>query len=313
MRQTMTRKKKRPRRLRRPELTVKTILAWADAHHARTGAWPTKQNFHVYDNLDETWRRIDGALRKGLRGLPGEDSLAQLLDRERGVRNRKSLPQLSEDIIVRWARAHRRLAGRWPNEDAGPIVGTRGEVWINVAAALMIGFRGFPGGDSLARLLERCLGVPNPANRPRLTEQQVLGWADAYHARTGRWPRADVAPITEAPSETWCAIDDALRVGLRGLPGGSSLAKLLTEQRGMRSKRYAPRLEISHILSWAEAHRRQTGHWPGRGAGPIPEAPGETWNAVDLALQRGTRGLPGGQSLARLYHKRASRSRSVLR
>ena len=35
-------------------------------------------------------------------------------------------------------------------------------------------------------------------------------------------------------------------------------------------------------------------------SGPISEAPGETWGAVDAALQKGSRGLPGGSSLALL-------------
>jgi hypothetical protein len=52
--------------------------------------------------------------------------LAQLLARERGVCTRKALAPLTEDKIVRWARTHRRLTGRWPTEDAGPIPGTRG-------------------------------------------------------------------------------------------------------------------------------------------------------------------------------------------
>jgi hypothetical protein len=37
--------------------------------------------------------------------------------------------------------------------------------------------------------------------------------------------------------------------------------------------------------------RRRTGRSPGHGAGPIAEAPGETWNAVGPALKRG---MPGG-------------------
>jgi hypothetical protein len=207
----MARKKKRPRTLRRPELTVEKILAWADAEHARTGRWPTMDGGHVREDLNESWPRIDHALRNGYRGLPAGSSLARLLDRHRGVRNRKALPVLSQGQIVAWARAHRRRTGRWPTEDAGPIAGTRGEVWNNVAAALVQGIRGSPGGDTLARLLELHLGVPNPANRPGLSEQQILAWADAFHARTGRWPHADPAPIENAPGETWGAVDDALR------------------------------------------------------------------------------------------------------
>src|SRR5207302_1839998 len=54
------------------------------------------------------------------------------------------------------------------------------------------------------------------------------------------------------------------------------------------------------ILTWADAHHRRTGAWPRHDSGAIPEAPGETWEAVETALSRGQRGLPGGSSLAQL-------------
>ena len=92
--------------LRRPPLTIKQILVWADNHHARNGVWPTTASGHVLDNLNEKWLNVDQALRLGLRCLPGGDSLARLLDRERGVRNLGNLPPLTEDQIVAWARAH---------------------------------------------------------------------------------------------------------------------------------------------------------------------------------------------------------------
>jgi hypothetical protein len=82
----------------------------------------------------------------------------------------------------------------------------------------------------LARLLEEFRGVSNKANRPPLTEEQILLWADAYYQRTGRRPRTNSGPIQESPEETWLGVDTALRAGLRGLAGGSSLAQLLAAQ-----------------------------------------------------------------------------------
>jgi hypothetical protein len=38
--------------------------------------------------LGQTWLALDSALRNGHRGLPGGDSLARLLARERGVQRR---------------------------------------------------------------------------------------------------------------------------------------------------------------------------------------------------------------------------------
>jgi hypothetical protein len=99
-----------------------------------------------------SWRRIDNALRLGLRGLSGRDSLAQLLARERGVRNVGDLSALTENLIRSWADRHKRRTGRWPTENSGPVADAPGEVWYNVNAALLQGLRGFPGGSSLAVL-----------------------------------------------------------------------------------------------------------------------------------------------------------------
>jgi hypothetical protein len=70
-------------RLFRPPLTAEQILAWAEAHRRRTGAWPTASSGEVVGAPEETWRAIDAALTDGLRGLPGGDSLSRFLRRHR--------------------------------------------------------------------------------------------------------------------------------------------------------------------------------------------------------------------------------------
>ena len=65
--------------------------------------------------------------------------------------------------------------------------------------------------------LER--GARNPMNLPRLTVTRILAWADAYHRRTRRWPAITSGPVRESPGDTWSAVNCALRLGLRGLPG----------------------------------------------------------------------------------------------
>jgi hypothetical protein len=105
----------------RAPLTVKAILAWADAHKARTGAWPTQGTTDNTSLPRCTWSMINAALRVGRRGLPGGDSLAQLLARKRGVHNRKGQPKLTEDQILHWARAYRKRTGTWPRITSGPI------------------------------------------------------------------------------------------------------------------------------------------------------------------------------------------------
>src|SRR5204863_334508 len=68
---------------------------------------------------------------------------------------------------------------------------------------------------------------------PPLTIKQILKWADAHHQKTGEWPNKKSGEVLGAPGEKWANINDTLSRGIRGLPGGSSLAKLQAEKRGV--------------------------------------------------------------------------------
>lgn len=211
---------------------------------------------------------------------------------------------LTVQKIVEWADAHFRRTGKWPIKNSGPIVGTFGEEkWANVHACLVRGGRGLSGRITLAQLLERERGVTNRKNQPRLTHKLIVTWADAYFQRTGDWPIQRSGRIAESPEQTWLSVDAALRVGSRGLPGGDSLAALLARRRGARKKRNLPRFTIPLILQWADAYRRRTGKWPRHLSGSIPEAPGETWLAVEMALRQGIRGLRKRSTLFQLLRK----------
>src|SRR5262249_11835940 len=142
--------------------------------------------------------------------------------------------------------------------------------------------------------------------------REMLSWADAHHEQTGRWPRRVSERAGRPAGETWSAIDSALSQGVRGLPGGSTLSRLLAEHRGVRNKSALPRLSRAKILRWARAHRRRHGKWPVEGSGMVEGAPGETWKAVDMALRYGLRGLPGGSSLAKFLKDVWSSSARIL-
>src|SRR5262249_51879195 len=160
--------------------------------------------------------------------------------------------------------------------------------------------RSVRGGTSLAQLLAKHRGVRNTGRLPKLRIEQVLAWADAHRQRTGRWPQCDGGAILDAPGETWQAVQTALVLGLRGLPGGSSLAQLLAEYRGMRNRSRLPTIPPEQVRTWAVAHRERTGQWPTARSGPVESAPGETWMAIEMALFQGRRGLPKGLSIARV-------------
>jgi hypothetical protein len=231
-------------------------------------------------------------------------TLVQLLSVRRGVRSRGYPPRLTEGQVVAWAEAHRRRTGEWPNYRSGPIAGANGETWRSVDTALRQGSRGLRGGRSLAQLLAQKRGARNRSSLPPLTPAKVLAWAKAHRRRTGAWPTSNAGEIPGAPGETWKGVDLALRGGYRGLRGGTTLARLLAQRLGARNRASLPALTEGQILKWAEAHFRRTGAWPSSNSGTIVGAQGETWGSVDLALRSGYRGLPGGESLARLLSGR---------
>jgi hypothetical protein len=66
-------------------------------------------------------------------------------------------------------------------------------------------------------------------------------------------------PVLAAPGQLWGTVHFALRWGLRGLPGGDTLALLLARERNKPHPCEKPRLTEAIILRWARAHRRRTG------------------------------------------------------
>ena len=169
---------------------------------------------------------------------------------------------LTEEQILEWADAHHKHTGIWPNQYTGTVHDAPDETWANINAALRIGLRTLPGGSSLPQLLTEERGVRNHLALLNLTNEQILSWADAYHERMGGWPSRDSGAIEEAPGENWSAVNAALHQGCRGFGGGSSLAKLLATERGVRNINHLPSLTVNQILAWADAHHERTGEWP---------------------------------------------------
>ncbi len=280
---------------RRP-IRIEEVLAWADAHYAKYGAWPTLSSGEI-PATGLTWAGVNHCLWRGFRGLPGQTTLAKLLEKHRGVPFGRRPPDLSEEQVLAWADAHFAANGKWPTEKSGTIPGTK-ETWSAIANAMRQGSRGFPPGSSLVELLAQRRGVC----RPPLTEEQILAWASAHFKATGRWPVSSRATAQPA-GETWAGINQALRTGFRGLPGGSTLAQLLAQRCGVRNPMRLPPLTEQQILAWARAHFQATGQWPIKRSGAIAQSPGDTWARIDEALRAGRRGLPDGSSLAKLLRE----------
>jgi hypothetical protein len=284
-------------------LTIQQILAWADEHHRRTGRWPNRFSGHVTGSAGEKWSAIESALFHGSRGLAGGLTIPKLLQKHRGVRNVGDLPPLTVEQILKWADAHHRRTGEWPNQQSGDVVDAPGENWAAISHYFSKGHRGLPTNTTLALLLLEHRGVYSKGHAPPLTIKRILELADKHYERTGEWPGEKLGEIADASGETWSGVHFALYYGHRGLPGGSSLASVLEEHRGVRNRMNLPPFTYKKIVEWAQKHYDRTGKWPNRFSGEVTDSPGDTWTAVEIALYQGDRGLPGGVTLNKLLAK----------
>ena len=290
-----------------PPLTEEQILAWADAHRARTGDCPHCKTGPILEAPGEQWRNVDLAWKRGgpwatrrlvALATPHGTALDPL-----GARRHTPLtiprsspgpmpirPEPEIGLIASRAWIPRRAREKTRRQcERGP--GAR------IAADSLGGSLGQRDSSPIGR------GFPcNGADLPPLTIPGILPLASTCPSRSNR----AMAPMhawtgsLEAPGEEWRNVDAALREGLRGLRAGPSLPRLLAQERGARNEKDLPPFRIPEILQWADAYHTRHGTWPTHQAGPIPEAPGETWIRVQKALYDGLRGLPGGSSLTRL-------------
>jgi hypothetical protein len=175
----------------------------------------------------EIAERLNDQSLRTRNGLEWNDYRVLAFCHERGIHIMPLRPRFSDEQILEWADSHYERMGEWPIARSGLIPESPDKTWAAIDSALREGWWGLRGGRSLAKLLARERSVRNQTSIPRLTKETILAWADAHFRRTGNWPAQLSGPIPEAPEENWAMIDTALRCGLRGLRGRSSLAQLL--------------------------------------------------------------------------------------
>src|SRR5438093_2988730 len=101
-------------------------------------------------------------------------------------------------------------------------------------------------------------------------------------------------------------LDEVRDVTLKDSAVLESIGRQVHRMTGGQMREFAQRLRDAaprplteeQILAWADENYERTAKWPKVNSGPIVGAPGETWMGVEMALQKGNRGLGGGSSLA---------------
>jgi hypothetical protein len=205
----------------------------------------------------------------------------------------RDLAPLTEELILEAIEVFRaENEGRFPTQRTAGFPTAVAPSWALVNEALSKGHRGLPGGSSLADLIRRAF-PEDRREKADLDERVIRGWLERWKAEHGEFPTRDAGEVPYAPGETWGAVDRALRDGLRELGGGSSLAKLV----GQVSGRTTRELTLELVETWVRAFVETNGRAPRKSDEHEGLPPGERWEAIDAALRRGTRRLPGGESL----------------
>jgi len=283
----------------KPDFTMNVIEAAILEYHRQHGTYPQPLNGDAtaYFGYPETWAAVDCALVQGIRGLPGKDSLFQVAFRLGLVGGKPSLTIVKIQAAIT---AFHKDQGTHPNEKSGDATAYFGypETWSAVQAAAYHGVRGLPGGSTLitiAREMGLVKGKP-PLNMP-LVKKAI----SSFYKEHGIHPNGASGDATAyfGYSETWGAVQSALKKGYRGLPGGKTLVEVAI-QMGLHQKREP----LTKAILRRAIHKFYDEH----GFPPTAESGDATayfgyqvmWRTIDSCIRYGNRGLSKGGSLAQV-------------
>ena len=94
-----------------------------------------------------------------------KSSLASLIGKTFNFKNHMNLSSLTEEMIIRWVTQYIDIHGQKPNQNSGILdfvsEAYKGITWLAINTALDKGGRELLGGSSLAKLIEKRLGIKN--------------------------------------------------------------------------------------------------------------------------------------------------------
>lgn len=299
-------------------MTEESIIQAVQKHIRRRGVPPTRLTGDASWCFGgpETWLNIDNALRFGLRGLDGGSSLFRFLV-EKGFR--EPLPDSSPVSEPEIAQALREFAGdhrgRLPFQiglqaPVEPYLDLPGVTWATIDGRLRHGRCGLTGGKSL-RVLAVEAGLCHERGKcPPLEDVRRAG--KKYAEEHGRFPpRSGDATPYFGQQESWNRVRSLL-----GREYNMTLAEALQGLGIPRPKIRRSRILLSEEQIEAAVHsfKEETGKLPvyysGEAATHFKAEDGSlTWNMVNRALQKGTRGLEGGNTLASFLVQKGFRPR----
>jgi hypothetical protein len=207
-------------------LTLEVVQESIGEYYRRTGQFPTKRTSGE-SPLGVTWGTLDFYLRRGgLRRLPGGtmlDKQVLVVKRQFGMLN-ESEP-ITEEHVLAAINDHHDDIGSYPDRATRGEVPLIGGAWGSLNNRLRKGLLGAPA--SLAELVGKVRqqrgGLPRGTKQP-LTLAAVHAAIVTHRRQHGIVPTRQTEGLSGL-GIGWGTIDNLLKKGGRGFPGGSSLAR----------------------------------------------------------------------------------------
>ena len=210
---------------------------------------------------------------------------------------------LTEDQIREAARKFNEKYHRLPtayekdkNKDK-EVPGIRHATWSGINRAAR------KKGRTLFQILEplrKKLGIVSAKDKENLTEEKIIEAARKFYEKYHRLPTSGIKDKNkEVPGmldETWPAIHQAGRYGLRGLKEGRTLSEIL---KPLKKELYG--LTEDKIIKMAKEFYKIHGSLPTQHSKEkVPGMPHATWSAIDQAGYNGKNGLKKGRTLSEI-------------
>lgn len=309
------------------DLCEASIIEAARVYHAQHGRLPNSTSTEELPNQPGiTWSIVDGAGRRGRRGLAQGRTLSVILAplREevgatpRGPRiGTLFKPALSESAILEAGREYFLRNGLMPDHHSkGEVPGMPDDSWGAINQAGQDGYRGLAQGRTLAKILAPLRAEFNLFS-VQLTKEMVLDAARKFCELHGKLPTSlSEEPVPGLPDESWRKIAGCAYYGRRGLAKEPlhEILQPLRDEFGLSGT-----VTEEMIISAAKEHLRLYGRFPTQlSTEPVPGMPKESWNGLQDIGWRGARGLKAGRTLSKILKPirdewRAERERAARR
>lgn len=256
------------------------------------GKRPTKRckNFLLSDGT--SLENLDRFLKKKKNKENGS-SLSEFINNILGVPQKENfdLGEIRTEIKKYYNKKSKK-----PTEHSEDFFLPDGTTARNLANSFRKGLRGLDGNISFPEFANQVLGLKEKKD---LDVSMIIKELKKYHKKNKKYPNKRDASFFLADGTSATSLDQALRMGFRGLDGGSSLAKLIEEISGKPSHTNKMKLTESIIKKEIISFYMKNKQYPTQ-CSKESKPFGSTWVSIDLALRSGFRGLEGGSSLSKL-------------